>query len=97
MADIERTEIANADFIARIRRTIRWQPLPDVPPGVIYMLNPKHMYTEPPDLPFWIHPCDNCEESDEHECWIDGEMYGPYEVEGINPADDRRSVHPWSD
>jgi hypothetical protein len=25
-----------------------------------------------------IVPCDNCEETDEHECWLDGEMYGPY-------------------
>jgi len=24
-----------------------------------------------------VVPCDNCEETDEHECWIDGEMYGP--------------------
>ncbi len=25
-----------------------------------------------------LMPCENCEETDDHECWIDGEMYGPY-------------------
>lgn len=25
-----------------------------------------------------IVPCENCEESDEHFCHIDGEEYGPY-------------------
>lgn len=24
------------------------------------------------------HPCDNCDAVDEHECHIDGEVYGPY-------------------
>lgn len=28
-----------------------------------------------------IYPCDNCGEFDDHECWIDGVMYGPWEEE----------------
>lgn len=26
-----------------------------------------------------VTPCENCEETDDHECWIDGELYGPLE------------------
>lgn len=29
-----------------------------------------------------VIPCFNCEETDEHTCWIDGEEYGPTECYG---------------